>query len=155
MTNRATLVSFLTWKKRDDMHYSLHHIHALNFSSDKISNPFISSCSNLRASAVTDHEQSKTHMKAIVALSAKGKSTTEKMVSDAGKTLKLLKSSEAHRLAYLFRNAHAIAKQNRPLTDYKWLCQVDKSKWLDISNTYQTEHVAHDFIGCIAKYESF
>ena len=53
-------------------------------------------------------------MKAIVALSAKGKSTTEKMVSDAGKTLKLLKSSEAHRLAYLFRNAHAIAKQNRP-----------------------------------------
>ena len=41
-----------------------------------------------RASAITDHEQSKTHMKAIVALSAKGKSTTEKMVSDAGKTLK-------------------------------------------------------------------
>jgi hypothetical protein len=31
-------------------------------------------------------------MKAIVALSAKGKSTTEKMVSEAGKTLKLLKS---------------------------------------------------------------
>ena len=29
------------------------------FQSDKISNPFISSCSNLRASAVTDHEQSK------------------------------------------------------------------------------------------------
>ena len=47
------------------------------FQSDKISNPFISSCSNLRASAVTDHEQSKTHMKATVALSAKGRSTTE------------------------------------------------------------------------------
>ena len=90
-------------------------------------------------------------MKAIVVLSAKGKSTTEKMVSDseAGKTLKLLKSSEVHRLAYLLKNAHAIAKQNRPLTDYKWLCQVDKSKGLDIGNTCQTEHVAHDFIGCI------
>jgi hypothetical protein len=48
------------------------------FQSDKISNPFISSCSNSRALAVADHEQSKTHMKAIVALSAKGKSTTEK-----------------------------------------------------------------------------
>jgi hypothetical protein len=60
-------------------------------------------------------------MKAIVALSAKRKSTTEKMVSEAEKTvtLKLLKSSEVHRLAYLFRNAHATAKQNRPLTDYK------------------------------------
>ena len=98
------------------------------FQSDKISNPFISGSSNLRASAVTNHEQSKTHMKAIVALSAKGKLTTEKMVSEAGKTLKLLKSSEVHRLAYLLKNAHAIAKQNRPLTDYKWLCQVDKSK---------------------------
>ena len=75
------------------------------------------------------------------------------MVSEAGKTLKLLKSSEVHRLAYLFRNAHTIAKQNRPLTDYKWLCQVDKSKGLDIGNTYQTEHAARDFIGCIAKYE--
>jgi hypothetical protein len=52
-----------------------------SFQSDKISNPFISGCAN-RASAVTDHEQSKTHMKAIVALSAKGKSTTEKMVSE-------------------------------------------------------------------------
>ena len=77
-------------------------------------------------------------MKAIVVLSGKGKSTTEKMVSEAGKTLKLLKSSEVHRLAYLFRNVHAIAKQNRPITDYKWLCQVDKSKGLDIGNTYQT-----------------
>jgi hypothetical protein len=46
-----------------------------------------------------------------------------------------------------------IAKQNRSLTDYKWLCQVDKSKGLDIGNTYQTEHSARDFIGCIAKYE--
>ena len=54
-------------------------------------------------------------MKAIVTLSAKGKSTNEKMVSEAGKSLKLLKSSEVHRLAYLFRNAHDIAKQNRPL----------------------------------------
>jgi hypothetical protein len=49
-------------------------------------------------------------------------------------------------LAYLFRNAHAIAKQNRPLTDYKWLCQVDKSKGLDIGNTYQTEHMAREYV---------
>jgi hypothetical protein len=92
-------------------------------------------------------------MKAIVALSAKGKSTTEKMISEAGKTMKLLKSSEVHRLAYLLKNAHAIAKQNRPLTDYKWLCQVAKFKGLDIGNTYQTDHAARDSIDCIAKYE--
>jgi hypothetical protein len=39
---------------------------------------FISGYSSLRTLAVTDHEQSKTHMKAIVALSHKGKSVTEK-----------------------------------------------------------------------------
>ena len=48
------------------------------FQSDKISNSFISGCLNLRTLAVTDHEQSKTHVKAIVALSDKGKSVTEK-----------------------------------------------------------------------------
>jgi hypothetical protein len=62
------------------------------------------------------------------------------MVSEAGKTVELLKSSEVHRLAYLFRNAHVIAKQNRPLIDYKWLCQVD------IGNTYRTEHVAREYV---------
>ena len=75
------------------------------------------------------------------------------MVYEAGKTVELIKSSEVHRLAYLFRNAHVTAKQNKPLTDYKWLCQGDKSKGLDIGNTYQTEHAARDFIGCRAKYE--
>ena len=103
MANRATLVSFNKEKNVMTCTTCIEF-----FQSDKISNPFISSCSNLRSSAVTDHEQSKPHMKATVALSAMGKSTTEKMVSEAGKTLKLLKSSEVHRLAYLFRNEHAI-----------------------------------------------
>ena len=79
--------------------------------SDKICNLFISGCSNLRESAVTDHEQSKTLMKAIVALSAKGNQQLKKWyLSDAGKTLKLLKFSQVHRLAYLFRNAHSKTK---------------------------------------------
>jgi hypothetical protein len=77
------------------------------------------------------------------------------MVSEAGKTLKLLKSSEVHRLAYLLKNAHAIAKQNRPLTDYKWLCQVDKSKGLDITKlpnseqSYKGKVNTHNYTKCI------
>jgi hypothetical protein len=66
MANRATLVSF---NKEKNVMACTTCIEF--FQSDKISNPFISGCSNLRASTVTDHEQSKTHMKAIVALSAK------------------------------------------------------------------------------------
>jgi hypothetical protein len=49
-------------------------------------------------------------MKAIVVLSGKGKSATEKMVSEAGKTLKLLKSSEVHRLAYLLKKCTCYCK---------------------------------------------
>jgi hypothetical protein len=73
MANRATLVSFN--KEKNVMTYTT----CIEFfQSDKISNPFISSCSNLRASTVTDHEQSKTHMKTIVALSAKGNQQLKK-----------------------------------------------------------------------------
>ena len=42
------------------------------------------------------------------------------MVTEAGKTLKLLKSSEVHILAYLFRNAHAFPKQNEFLMEMLW-----------------------------------
>jgi hypothetical protein len=50
------------------------------------------------------------------------------MVSEAGKTLKLLKSSEVHKLAYLLKNAHAIAKQNRPLTDLNGCAKLTNPK---------------------------
>jgi hypothetical protein len=52
------------------------------------------------------------------------------MVSEAGKTLKLLKSSEVHKLAYLLKNAHAIAKQNRPLTDLNGCAKLTNPKGL-------------------------
>jgi hypothetical protein len=66
MASRANLVSFNKEKNVMTCTTCIEF-----FQSDKISNPFISGCSNLRASStVTDHEQSKTHMKAIVALSA-------------------------------------------------------------------------------------
>ena len=45
-------------------------------------------------------------MKAIVALSAMRKSTTEKMVSEAPKTLKLLKFSEVHQELRKFPKVH-------------------------------------------------
>jgi hypothetical protein len=38
--------------------------------------------------------------------------------------------AEVHRLAYLFRNAHAIAKQNRPLTDLNGCAKLPNSKGL-------------------------
>lgn len=56
-------------------------------------------------------------------------------------------------MAYLFRNAHAVAKRNRPLYDYSWLCFVDKAKDLDIGETYLNDKVALDLIFSIADGE--
>lgn len=83
----------------------------------------------------------------------KKSSIDEKMCSDAGKSLKMLKQAERHRVAYLFRNVHAVGKQNCPISDYKWLCELDHAKNLDIGNTYVNDKAAVEFINCIAQSE--
>jgi hypothetical protein len=42
--------------------------------------------------------------------------------------------------------AHSVCKNNRPLTDFIWLCQLDKVKGLDIADTYMNEKAATNFI---------
>ena len=65
----------------------------------------------------------------------------------------LLKASERSRLVHLLRNAHAVAKNNRPLSDYTWLCEIDRAKQLDIGSTYINEKVATVLIRSIAQTE--
>lgn len=96
-------------------------------------NTFISGCVNFRLSSVEDHEKSVTHKKAHEYLTNCSKTVDEKSKSDAGKALNKLKSAEKGRLMFLFRNAHAIAKNNRPLSDYSWLCRIDQAKEIDIA----------------------
>lgn len=106
-----------------------------------------------QTSAVVDHERSNVHTKSADVINARDQTPSETMNSEAGKALKKLKSSEIHRLTYLFRNAHAVAKQNRPLSDYKWLCDIDRAKGLDLGQTYLTEHAVRSFVQSIAKVE--
>ena len=73
--------------------------------------------------------------------------------TDAGRALATLKEFERQKLAYLFRNAHAVIKNNRPLSDYKWLCSLDKVKGLDIGDTYLSDKAAFNFISSIAEAE--
>ena len=74
-------------------------------------------------------------------------SSEEKINStNAGQTLKVLKAGERSKLRYLFRNTHAIVKYNRPITDYVWLCSLDKAKGIDIGSTYVNKQAPVDFI---------
>ena len=113
-------------------------------------NKFIQGSTNMKTSAIADHEDSVAHKKAIEAVKAKSTPSTH---SQAGKMLMALKQSERNRLIYLMRNTHAVIKNNRPLSDYKWLCDLDKSKGLDLGETYINDKAAVEFLKCIADGE--
>ena len=44
-----------------------------------------------------------------------------------------------------FRNVHALVKNNRPLSDIKWLYELDKAKGLEIGDTYDNRKAAAMF----------
>ena len=52
-----------------------------------------------------------------------------------------------------FRTSHAIAKHQRPYTDYVWHCSLDAQKGLEVGNTYCNDKSAKMFIHSIAEVE--
>lgn len=75
----------------------------------------------------------------------------DKFRSHAGKALVSLKHAQRQNLRILFINAHAIVKNNRPLRDFPWLCQLDICKGLDLGDTYQNQKAALDFMTAIGQ----
>ena len=57
------------------------------------------------------------------------------------------------RLSILFRNAHALVKNSRPVSDFKWLCDVDQMKNVDIGPTYRNDKSCKEFIVAMAEVE--
>lgn len=117
-------------------------------------NAFLTGCTNMRISTIVEHEQSKGHVKASEVYKASSSNAVEVRQSHSAKALLSLKSVDKNRLCNLFRNAHAIAKKNRPLSDYVWLCEVDKAKGLEIGQTYINEKAPLKFIQSIAEVET-
>ena len=81
-----------------------------------------------------------------VAVLNPGKSVTDDSMA------KLLKEA-LPKLSVMFRTVHGLAKNNRPLTDFKWLCDLDEAKGLEIRNTYRSRTQATDFLAYIALKE--
>ena len=46
-----------------------------------------------------------------------------------------------------------LSKQNGPMSDYNWLCDLIAAKGFDIGETYKNEQAALKFINCIADTE--
>ncbi|XP_052243150.1 zinc finger protein 862-like [Dreissena polymorpha] len=116
-------------------------------------NTFITGSTNFKVSTVSDHESSKCHQKAAEAELAK-QSKHDMQKSEAGKALLSLKSAERHVIASLFRNAHAVAKKGRPLSDYVWLCEAMAAQGVEIGSTYLNEKACSDFVSFISDVET-
>ena len=54
------------------------------------------------------------------------------------------------KLRLLLRNAHALAKNKKPLSEFKWLCDLDEAKGLTVGATYRNTKARSTFTKCIA-----
>ena len=93
----------------------------------KIQNTFITGCTHRCVSAVIDHERSKTHISAVEIKAAKCRTSEEISQTEVGKASMWLQKSAVDKLVYLFRITHAVVKNDRPLSDYDWLCLLDQN----------------------------
>ena len=64
-----------------------------------------------------------------------------------------VKEKDKSRMSILFRNAHAVAKQNRPYMDYVWVCRLDRAKGLDIGDTYLNDKACAAFVDNISIFQ--
>lgn len=51
------------------------------------------------------------------------------------------------------RTCHTLIKNNRPLSDFTWICDLDEMKGYDLGRTYRNINSAKVFIQCIADVE--
>ena len=87
--------------------------------------PFVTGCHNFKLDIVKGHDLSEGHRIAVDHVKHSAKKVGE---SPAEKALKQLNVAVFEKLEKIFRNAHAIAKNNRPYSDLKWLCTLDEKK---------------------------
>ena len=70
------------------------------------------------------------------------------MDSKAGKILVTLNRALTEKLRIKFRSVHALAKHDRPFTDYIWQCELDELK---DEQDYRSDKAAADFAHHIAE----
>ena len=119
------------------------------FSTSQNAGSFVQGTNRFKLENIQTHEKSVSHSRCLAIHKVKDNpstSATELMFTK-------MSSYQATKMSILFRNAHALAKQARPFTDYTWMCTLDKKKGLKIGKTYNNRKQAQKFIGYIADVE--
>ncbi|XP_014668748.1 PREDICTED: zinc finger protein 862-like isoform X2 [Priapulus caudatus] len=111
---------------------------------------FVNGCANFKHSALTNHQNSDGHSVAVRHVEARNKPTG---TSQAEQTIKQLNKSVFHKLETLFRNAHAIAVNCRPFSDYNWMATLDEKKGMVLGETYRNDKACKQFVTAISDVE--
>ncbi|KAK0135054.1 Zinc finger protein 862 [Merluccius polli] len=104
----------------------------------------------MKLETIVFHENSQSHKDCLIA-----EEKVSEPLQQAPCVISLVKLPEAtkEKMAILFRTSHAIAKNARPFSDFKWMCNLDEKKGLKVGKTYRNEVECRLFTKYIAKAE--
>lgn len=108
---------------------------------------FLIGCTSYKLDSITKHENSLQHKHTLKMNEGKSKPVEE---SEARKIISTLNKENFEKLEKMFRTCHALIKNNRPLSDFTWICDLDEVKGYDLGRTYRNIKSAKVFIQCIA-----
>ena len=103
--------------------------------------PFVIGGTNMKRTTLTAREACDGHS---VTVEHERNRTARPGTSIAEQSIQKMNRAVFDKLDKLFRNAHAIAKNNRPFSDYVWMATLDERKGLFLWETYRNEKV-HTF----------
>ncbi|XP_061910697.1 zinc finger protein 862-like [Entelurus aequoreus] len=112
---------------------------------------FVVGCSSMKVESIISHEGTRNHDKNMKIKQAKSAPLHE---APSVQVLTKLSDVNTQKMKLLFRNAHAIAKKGRPITDYVWQCSLDEKKGLSVGKTYRNRETGKLFVKYIAKAAS-
>ena len=106
--------------------------------------------SSFQITSVKSHEQTMSHEQECLAIEAALKPVID---SEDGKILVTVTLNRAltEKLRIKFRSVHALAKHDRPFTDYVWQCELDELKGVNVGQYYRSDKAAADFAHHIAE----
>ena len=113
---------------------------------------FVTGCTNFRLETIRIHQNSEGHIMNTKKCKAKSveKLDNTQTQSEAKRAVLMMNRAAFTKMTFLFRNAHYIAKSNRPYSDFVQLCLLDKAKGIDIGDTYITDKSCQKFVSSVA-----
>ncbi len=121
---------------------------AENMEKPKRMNVFVSGCTSYKLESIELHEGSEYHKRAFRWWSAK-KAKPGSSVAEVA--LASMNAEVFDKISKMFRTCHALAKKNRPLSDFLWQCNLDELKGVTLGQTYRNRASATEFVKYIAE----